>query len=162
MRRVSLFLSACLLAGCQVNATTPITPAVSPPKTGVPVLRAGEKFQGERSKKEIPGLLVDADGRLAHLSNLNLQPGKENVLLVSLSEANLAPVAAEEITKVEYDMPTMPEMGGPFEATIVKKSAQEVEATLDIAHGGYWEIRVQRKGTEVFRIGIDVPKGKGR
>lgn len=161
MKIILHFLFSVLLLGCQVKATAPATQTLTPPATGITILRAGEKFQGERSTKVIPGLLVDAAGNLAHLSNLNLQPGKENAILVTLSEANLAPVAAEEITKVEYDMPTMPEMGGPFTATLAKKSAQEVEATLDVAHGGYWEIRVHRKGAEAFRVGIDVPKGKG-
>jgi len=169
-KSISLFIGL-LLAGCQVGSTGPNTAPVAPAANAFPLLvhgqapqlgfhRAGERFQAERSSKEIPALVVDAEGFLTHLSSLNLQPGKENTLLIRVSDPKLTPVSVDRITSVQYDMPTMPEMGGPFTATLTKKSDQELEATLDIAHGGFWEIRIHRNGVESFRIGVDVPKGK--
>ncbi len=158
------FLAAWLvLAGCQVKSPAPSTPPLQTGPAALPgVHGTGTTFQAERSAKEIPGLIVDASGNLVSLSNLNLQPGRENILRVRMSSSSLVSFPAEQITLVEYDMPKMPEMGGPFVAALAKKSDTEVEATLDVTHGGYWEIRVHRNGKEAIRVGIDVPKGKGR
>ncbi len=177
---LAILLSGVMLTGCQINSPAPLSaisqPAVSTGSTvlvhatntekgsGLVLRQKGERVQAQRNTNAMPGLFILPSRQVVSVSTLNLQPGKENVLSIKWSDLTLTPLAIDKLTLVEYDMPTMPEMGGPFTATLNKKSATEVEATLDIAHGGYWEMNLvfEDGAKQVVKVGIDIPKGKGR
>ncbi len=178
LKKLSLLSLIILVAGCQVNPKSgPAQPLVeeTTPSTLLPLLfhplgkelgvrKAGEKFQALRNDSVVPGLFLLKSGKVIHVSNLNLQPGKENIVVINAADFALIPLPAEKLLRVESNMPTMPEMGGPFPAILLKKSASEIEATIDIAHGGYWDLLLEFDGLpkESVHIGIDIPKGRGK
>lgn len=167
------------LAGCQIAPQNQATgPATSTPaQTTTPILvhsvgtqslvvrQAGERVQGQKGGDPMPAVFVLPSQRLVSVSSVNLIPGQDNSLRIRWSDLSLTPLAIEKLQQVEYDMPTMPGMGGPFTAALTKISPTETEALLEIAHGGYWELKLVFAGakagtTETMKIGIDVPKGR--
>ena len=94
---------------------------------------------------------------------MNLIPSEENTLTFRTSSLSLEPVPGSVPSwQIEYDMPFMPEMGAAFKPALTTKQDGSIEAVLDVAHGGVWEVRViVRQGAaelDSFSFRIDVPK----
>ena len=177
-------LNLALIAGCQITPQNGTTgPAVAAPtQSTAPILvhsatgdkgqslvvrQTGENVLGQKGGVAMPAIFILPSQRLVSVSSVNLIPGQDNQLRIKWSDLSLTPLTIDKLQLVEYDMPTMPAMGGPFTAALTKISATETEALLEVAHGGYWELKLVFAGakpstTETMKIGVDVPKGRGR
>lgn len=81
-------------------------------------------------------------------STLDLKPHEENTVTYRFVTRDLTPVKLSDYTfRVTSNMPTMPEMGGPWDAADVKVLEDgQLSATYEIYHGHelhVWEFTIE-------------------
>jgi len=134
-------LLALLLVGCSVKPKPQVTTeAVTAPA--------------------LPGVYKSENGKfLIHPSTTDLVPGEENTVTYRITTPELEPIDARQFQiDVEYDMPTMPQMGGPWKADNVAGDDQgKLAATYTIWHGSkvhLWQftIQISKDGEKLDRL----------
>jgi len=135
----------CLLVLCQLGCSVKSRPQESQAAATTPGLPAGS-FATENGKFFI------------HPSSLDLVPNEENVLIYRIVTPDLEPADLGQYTfDVECDMPTMPQMGGPWKMEPSIDEKGRLKAACLIWHGSkvhLWQftINILKDGEKVDRL----------